>query len=77
MHLDNSFVDVYGLDLDTLKQSQMLAKYLKRNYLFGDEYQDRLLAHYNSRISDARINRPEILSQSLDEYDIKQEVSNV
>lgn len=75
--LDNSFVDVYGLDLNTLRQSQMLEKYLKRNYLFGDEYQDRLLAHYNSRISDARINRPEILSQSLDEYDLKQEVSNV
>ena len=75
--LDNSFVDVYGLDLNTLRQSQMLEKYLKRNYLFGDEYQDRFLAHYNSRISDARINRPEILSQSLDEYDLKQEVSNL
>lgn len=75
--LDTSFVDVFGLDLNTLRQSQMLEKYLKRNYLFGDEYQDRLLAHYNSRISDARINRPEILSQSLDEYDMKQEVSNV
>ena len=66
--LDNSFSDVYGLDLDTLKQSQMLARYLKRNYLFGDLYQDRMLAHYNSRLSDMRINRPEVLSQSMDGY---------
>ena len=75
--LDTSFVDVYGLDLNTLRQSQMLEKYLKRNYLFGDEYQDRMLAHYNSRVSDMRINKPEILSQSMDGYDMGQEVSNV
>lgn len=76
-NLDRSFVDVYGLDLNTLRQSQMLEKYLKRNYLFGDEYQDRMLAHYNSRVSDMRINKPEILSRSQDGYDMQQEVSNV
>lgn len=75
--LDKSFVDVYGLDLNALRQSQMLEKYLKRNYLFGDEYKDRMLAHYNSRVSDMRINKPEILSQSMDGYDMSQEVSNV
>lgn len=75
--IDKSFKDVYGLDLNTLRQSQMLEKYLKRNYLFGDEYQDRMLAHYNSRVSDMRINKPEILSRSLDGYDMGQEVSNV
>ena len=75
--IDKTFADVYGLDLDTLKQSQMLARYLKRNYLFGDLYQDRMLAHYNSRVSDMRINRPEVLSQSMDGYDMGQEVSNV
>lgn len=75
--IDNSFNDVYGLDLNTLRQSQMLEKYLKRNYLFGDEYQDRMLAHYNSRVSDMRINKPEILSQSMDGYDMQQQVSNV
>lgn len=75
--LDKSFVDVYGLDLNTLRQSQMLEKYLKRNYLFGDEYQDRMLAHYNSRVSDMRINKPEVLSQSLTGYEMGQEVSNV
>ena len=74
---DKSFTDVFGLDLNTLRQSQMLERYLKRNYLFGDEYQDRMLAHYNSRVSDMRINKPEILSQSLNSYDMKQEVSNV
>lgn len=75
--LDNSFTDVYGLDLNTLRQSQALEKYLKRNYLFGDEYQDRMLAHYNSRVSDMRINKPEILSQSMDGYEMGQQVANV
>ena len=75
--VDQSFSDVFGLDLNSLRQSQMLEKYLKRNYLFGDEYQDRMLAHYNSRVSDMRINKPEILSRSLDGYDMGQEVSNV
>lgn len=75
--IDQSFVNVYGLDLNSLRQSQMLEKYLKRNYLFGDEYQDRMLAHYNSRVSDMRINKPEILSRSMDGYDMGQEVSNV
>ena len=75
--IDRQFVDVFGLDLNTLRQSQMLEKYLKRNYLFGDEYQDRMLAHYNSRVSDMRVNKPEILSRSMDGYDMGQEVSNV
>lgn len=75
--LDTHFVDVYGLDLNTLRQSQMLERYLKRNYLFGDEYQDRMLAHYNSRVSDMRINKPEVLSRSMDGYEMGQEVSNV
>lgn len=75
--LDVAFRDVYGLDLNNLRQSQMLERYLKRNYLFGDEYQDRMLAHYNSRVSDMRINKPEILSQGMDGYDMQQEVSNV
>lgn len=76
-NIDRQFVDVYGLDLNTLRQSQMLERYLKRNYLFGDEYQDRMLAHYNSRVSDMRINKPELLSQSLNQSDMSQEVSNV
>lgn len=75
--LDLSDSEVFGLDLNTLRQSQMLERYLKRNYLFGDEYQDRMLAHYQSRVSDMRINKPEILSRSMDNYDQKQEVSNV
>lgn len=75
--LDKTFFDVYGLDLNSLRQSQMLERYLKRNYLFGDEYQDRMLAHYNSRVSDMRINRPEVLSQSMNGYNMGQQVSNV
>lgn len=75
--VDREFNDVFGLDLNTLRQSQMLERYLKRNYLFGDEYKDRMLAHYGSRVSDMRINRPELLGQSLNQSDMKQEVSNV
>lgn len=74
---DLSDVEIFGLDLNSLRQAQMLERYLKRNYLFGDEYQDRMLAHYNSRVSDLRINRPEILSQSLNGSNMEQEVSNV
>lgn len=74
---DLNLFDVYGLDLNTLRQSQMLERYLKRNYLFGDEYQDRMLAHYNSRVSDMRINRPELLSSSLNNSNMDQEVANV
>lgn len=75
--IDASFSSVYGLDLNTLRQSQMLEKYLKRNYLFGDEYADRMLAHYNSRVSDMRINKPELLSSSLNSSNMEQQVSNV
>lgn len=74
---DLSAQDVYGLDLNSLRQTQQLERYLKRNYLFGDEYQDRMLAHYNSRVSDMRINRPEIISQSLNNAKRDQVVSNV
>lgn len=74
--VDKSFSDVYGLDLNTLRQSQQLERYLKRNYLFGDEYNDRMLAHYNSRVSDLRINRPELISQSFNSSDNKQEIAN-
>lgn len=72
-----SLDDVYGLQLCALRQAKMLERYLKRNYLFGDEYQDRMLAHYNSRVSDMRINRPELLSSSLDSVNFEQQVSNV
>lgn len=74
---DLSSQDVYGLDLNSLRQTQQLERYLKRNYLFGDEYQDRMLAHYNSRVSDMRINRPEIVSQSLNNSEMDQEIANM
>lgn len=74
---NNEFSDVYGLDLNSLRQAQQLERYLKRNYLFGDEYNDRMLAHYNSRVSDLRINRPELVSQSFNSSDNKQEIANM
>lgn len=74
---DLTFLDVYGLDLNSLRQAQQLERYLKRNYLFGDEYQDRMLAHYSSRVSDLRINRPEIISRSLNSANMGQEIANM
>lgn len=76
-NLDTSFQSVFGLDLNTLRQSQMLERYLKRNYVFGDDYPDRMLAHYNSRVSDMRINKPELIGQSLNQSDMKQQVANI
>lgn len=76
-NMDASFQSVFGLDLNTLRQSQMLERYLKRNYVFGDEYPDRMLAHYNSRVSDMRINKPELIGQSLNQSDMKQQVANI
>lgn len=70
-------VESLGMDLLTLRRAQMLEKYLKRNFYFGDEYKDRMLAHYGSRVSDMRINRPELLSSSLDSVQVSQEVSSV
>lgn len=62
----SSAVEVFTLDLQNLRKSQMLEQYLKRNFYFGDEYADRLLAHYGSELSDYRINRPAVLSSSVD-----------
>lgn len=62
----SDFEGVYELDLQNLRKSQMLEQYLKRNFYFGDEYADRLLAHYGSELSDYRINRPAVLSSSVD-----------
>lgn len=75
--VDKTFTEVYGLDLNSLRQAQQMERYLKRNYLFGDEYNDRMLAHYNSRVSDLRINRPELISQSFNSSDNKQEIANM
>lgn len=60
---DNS--DVWALDLYNLRQAQALERYLKRNFYFGDEYKERMLAHYGSEVSDNRLNYPTLLSSSL------------
>lgn len=61
---DNN-VEVYALDLFNLRQAQSLERYLKRNFYFGDEYKERMLAHYGSEISDYRLNYPTLLSSSI------------
>lgn len=72
-----STTDVYGLTLQNLRQAQNLERYLKRLDYFGDEYNDYMLAQYNSRVSDMRINHPEILSQSIDDANYEQQISSV
>lgn len=73
----DSLSEVYGLDLLNLRQAQSLERYLKRNFYFGDEYKDRMLAHYGSEVSDYRLNRPTILSSSINALDQKQEIANL
>lgn len=65
------------LDLRDLRKSQMLERYLKRNFYFGDEYQDRMLAHYGSKVSDNSIRRPHLLSSSVSKVSPKQEIANM
>lgn len=74
--LSYSSEDSKILDLFTLKKAHMLERFLKRNLAFGDEYRDRVKAHYGVTIEDYRINRPHYLSGSVDSVDIKQEVAN-
>lgn len=65
-----------GIDLFSLKKAKMLEQYLKRNFAFGDEYKDRIKAHYGVTIEDANLNIPQYLSGSVHYMDIKQEVAN-
>lgn len=70
-------IDTYGLDLRDLRKAQMLERYLKRNFYFGDEYQDRMQAHYGSNVSDNSIRRPHLLSSSISEVNPTQEVAQM
>ena len=65
-----------ALDLFSLRNAQSLERYLKRNFYFGDEYRDRMLAHYGSLVEDFRINRPEFLSSSISPINPNQVVSS-
>lgn len=76
-HNNESEFEVFGLTLQNLRQAQNLERYLKRLDYFGDEYNDYMLAQYNSRVSDLRINHPEVLSQSIDDANYEQQISNV
>lgn len=69
--------ETIGLDLRDLRKSQMLERYLKRNFYFGDEYEDRMLAQYGSRISDNSIRRPTLIGSSLSTLNPSQQVANM
>lgn len=69
-------MSVNMLDLFSLRNAQSLERYLKRNFYFGDEYRDRMLAHYGSYVSDMRVNRPEFLSSSMSPINPNQVVSS-
>lgn len=66
-----------SLDLLSLRRAKMFENYLKRNFYFGDEYQDRMAAHYGSRVSDSRVNRPEYLSGNTSQVNVQQTIANV
>lgn len=66
-----------SLDLLVLKRAKMFENYLKRNYYYGDEYQDRMAAHYGARVSDSRVNRPEYLSGNSFNCEVDLQTANV
>lgn len=70
-------LDSYRLDLFSLRSAQWFEKYLKRIFVSGDEYKDHMLSQYGSEISDARINRPTLLSSSLNGVNYNQQMANV
>lgn len=65
------------LDLQTLRRAQALERVLKRNFYFGDEYKDRMLAHYGSVVSDDRVNRPAVLSASVTTINTQEQIASV
>lgn len=74
---DYSNPDIFGLELNTMRKAHMMENYWKRVFYGGqDEYRDRCLSIWGSRIEDYRINRPELLSSSFDSVAVKQEVAN-
>lgn len=76
--LDSVSSDGYErLDLLVLRRAKMFENYLKRNMYFGDEYQDRMAAHYGSRVSDSRVNRPEYLSGNTSQVNTQVTTANV
>lgn len=76
--LDSISTDNYfRLDLLVLRRAKMFENYLKRNMYFGDEYQDRMAAHYGSRVSDSRVNRPEYLSGNTSQVNTQVTTANV
>lgn len=69
--------NAYFLDLMSLRNAQALERYLKRNFYGGDEYKDRMLSHYGSVISDYSVKRPVLLSSSVSNVELKQEIAPV
>lgn len=49
---------VQGIDLVALKRAGMAKDWLMRGHIFGDEYQDYILAQYGVKLSEGRINKP-------------------
>lgn len=64
-----------GLDLFTMRQTERLERWLKRNFYFGDEYIDRTLSEFNVQISDNLL--PKFYGGSIDLVDVTQQVAQV
>lgn len=67
----------FALDLFTMRQTERLERWLKRNYYFGDEYMDRTRAEFGVTLSDASLLRPKFYGGSIDLVDVSQQVAQV
>lgn len=75
--LDTQTASAFALDLEALKKAKQAKAWLMRGHVYGDEYQDYLLAQYGVRLSDARINKPLYLGGNSQEVNIDTQTANV
>lgn len=62
--------NLLGIDLNVLRKAKQAKDWLCRGHVYGDEYQDYILAQYGVKVSDARINKPIYLGGYSKEVDI-------
>lgn len=62
--------NLLGIDLNVLRRAKQAKDWLTRGHVYGDEYQDYILAQYGVKVSDARINKPIYLGGYSKEVDI-------
>lgn len=70
-------VDVQGqaADINSLRRAIKLQEWLERNARGGTRYTESILAHFGTRSSDARLQRPELLGSHLQNVTISEVLS--